>query len=257
LTDNAFLKNQKRSISLIFEPYFKQATLIKRYKRFLADIRLPDGSELTIHCPNTGSMRNCSRPESKVWYSTSDNKKRKYPHTFEIIEVDGDSLAGINTSRANALVREAIEEGVITELKGYSFIKAEVKYGEENSRIDFLLQGNSAFKSQDCFVEIKNVTLEEKAGLGLFPDAVSTRGTKHLRELMHIKEQGQRAVLVFCVQHTGVECVEPAWEIDPVYSATLLEAAKQGVEVLAYKAEISPEEIRLDHSIPVNLVPQS
>ena len=240
-----------------FDPPFSEAVLIQRYKRFLADIRLADESVLTIHCPNTGSMRNCSDPESRIWYSSSNNKKRKYPNTFELIEVDGKYLAGINTSRANALVREAIENGVISELENYSTIRPEVRYGKENSRIDFVLSDNPSFHGQDCYVEIKNVTLGEAGGQGKFPDAVSARGTKHLRELMDIKQQGQRAVLVFCVQHTGVESVQPAWDIDPVYSETLLEAAESGVEILAYKACISAQEIRLDHALTVNLSRQS
>ena len=236
-----------------FTPSFQPATLIRRYKRFLADIELPDGTTTTIHCPNTGSMKNCNIPGSRVWYSTSDNKTRKYPHTFEIVEVSGKHLAGINTNRANHLVREAIEKGKVSELTGYASLRHEVKYGKENSRIDFLLQDNPADPGKDCYIEVKNVTLHMGNGRGLFPDSVSTRGTKHLRELMHIAEQGDRAVLFFCVQHTGIEQVKPATEIDPEYSRTLCEAAKAGVEIMAWQAKINAREITLVKEVPVIL----
>lgn len=238
-----------------FAPPFKPATLVKRYKRFLADVSLADGSTMTIHCPNTGSMRNCNTPGSRVWYSTSDSKTRKYPHTFEMIEVDDGSLAGINTARANALVREAITTALVPSLAGYDALRQEVKYGNENSRIDFLLRGHPGDPGRDCYVEVKNVTLGMGQGLGLFPDAVSTRGTKHLRELMHIVDQGQRAVLFFCVQHTGIERVAPATDIDPEYSATLVEAARAGVEIMAWQAVMSASEIRLAREVPVDLPP--
>jgi sugar fermentation stimulation protein A len=236
-----------------FNPSFQVAKLVRRYKRFLADVELPDGSIITIHCPNTGSMKHCNSPGSRLWYSTSDSKTRKYPHTFEIIEVAGKQLAGINTARANHLVHEAIENGVVPALAGYRQLQQEVKYGQENSRIDFLLQEHPGRHGEDCYIEVKNVTLGMGDGLGLFPDAVSTRGTKHLRELMHIAEQGGRAVLFFCVQHTGIERVEPAVEIDPDYSATLVQAAAAGVELMAWQAAINAREITLAREVPVVL----
>jgi sugar fermentation stimulation protein A len=238
-----------------FTPSFQPATLIRRYKRFLADIELPDGTTTTIHCPNTGSMKNCNIPGSRVWYSTSDNKTRKYPHTFEIVEVSGKHLAGINTNRANHLVREAIEKGKVSELTGYASLRHEVKYGKENSRIDFLLQGHPDQPDRACYIEVKNVTLGMEKGLGMFPDAITTRGTKHLRELMHIVSQGDRAILFFCVQHSGIKRVEPAVEIDPVYSEILVEAARAGVEILAWQAKLSPGEISLVRQVPV-ILPQ-
>lgn len=238
-----------------FDPPFRPAILQRRYKRFLADVALEDGSMLTIHCPNTGSMRNCSAPGSRIWFSTSDNRNRKYPHTFEMIEVEGKALAGINTGRANPLVREAIEAGVVTRLGGYRTLRQEVGYGAENSRIDFLLQDHPDAPGRDCYIEVKNVTLGMGDGLGLFPDAVSTRGTKHLRELMHIAGQGGRAVLFFCVQHTGIARVEPAVAIDPAYSRTLREADAAGVELMAWQAEMGPGEIRLARELPVVLPP--
>jgi sugar fermentation stimulation protein A len=236
-----------------FTPPFQPATLIRRYKRFLADIELPDGKVITIHCPNTGSMLHCNTPGSRVWFSTSDSKTRKYPHTFEMIEVAGKKRAGINTGRANALVREAIENDVIPALQGYQTLRQEVKYGQENSRIDFLLQDHPQRPSEDCYIEVKNVTLGMGKGLGLFPDAVSARGTKHLRELVHIREQGSRAVLLFCVQHSGIERVAPATEIDPDYSAALVAAAEAGVEIMAWQALMTAREIRLEKAIPVVL----
>lgn len=238
-----------------FDPPFQSGRLIKRYKRFLADIELPGGSVITIHCPNTGSMLNCNAPGSRIWYSTSDSKTRKYPQTFEMIEVDKGVLAGINTARANHLVREAIENNVVSALSGYGSLRQEVKYGAENSRIDFLLSDHPSQPGQECYVEVKNVTLGMGRGLGLFPDAVSTRGTKHLRELMGIVESGQRAVLFFCVQHTGIERVEPATEIDMNYSNTLRQAAEAGVEIMAWQADMSSREIRLAREVPVVIPP--
>ena len=232
---------------MFFVPPLKQAALIKRYKRFLADIRLESGQITTIHCPNTGSMKACICENSPCWYSVSDNPKRKYPYTWEIATTDTGHLAGINTSRANHLVREAIEGAIIVELQDYSNMRAESPYGAENSRIDFLLSG----EKQDCYVEVKNVTLGLEDGKGLFPDAVSERGAKHLRELIMAAKSGARAVLVFCVQHTGIVTVSPADTIDPVYGKTLREAVDNGVEVIAYGADISPEEITLCHPIPV------
>jgi sugar fermentation stimulation protein A len=239
-----------------FTPPFQSATLIRRYKRFLADVELPDGSAMTIHCPNTGSMKNCNEPGSRVWYSTSDNKTRKYPHTFEMIEINGKHLAGINTNRANHLVRELIEKGKVPALSGYASLRHEVNYGKEKSRIDFLLQEHPDEPGRACYIEVKNVTLGMGKGLGLFPDAVTIRGTKHLRELMHIVSQGDRAVLFFCVQHTGIKRVEPAVEIDPEYSATLNEAANAGVEIMAWQAKMSAEAIILVREIPVVLPPE-
>lgn len=233
---------------------WQEAILLRRYKRFLADLRLPDGEELTVHCPNTGSMKNCVVPETPCWFSTSLRPGRKYPHTLEVVTTPGGHLAGINTGRANGLVKEAIARGAITELQGYSQLRQEVRYGEEKSRIDLLL-GGAADDPRDCYIEVKNVTLMSRPGQGLFPDAVSTRGSKHLRELINMVQQGHRAVLFYCVQHTGIQWVEPADEIDPVYGDYLREAMASGVEVLAYGASINPEvgEVVLVRPLPVVL----
>lgn len=224
--------------------------LIKRYKRFLADILLDSGEQLTVHCPNTGSMKNCADPDSLVWVQDSGNLKRKYLFGWELVQVEGRFWACINTGRANALIREAIESGVITELQDYQQIRQEVKYGDENSRIDLLLERSDRSR---CYVEIKNVTLLEENGIGSFPDAVTTRGAKHLRELMLMASQGHRAVLMFCVPHTGIKQVRPADHIDPTYGRLLREAAAAGVEIYAYGASITPQQVTISHALPVCL----
>lgn len=226
-------------------PAFEEAIFIKRYKRFFADIELSDGSELTIHCANTGSMMNCLSPGQPCWFSRSDNPKRKLPGTLEIITTTGGRLAGVNTARPNKLVVEAIENGVISELQGYDNLRTEVRYGEENSRIDILLEQSEA----QCFIEVKSVTLEAKGKQARFPDAVTSRGAKHLRELMHVVEQGQRGVLVFCVQLTDIEEVCAAEEVDPLYTQTLVEAIAAGVEVLVYGCRLGPVEIVIDRKL--------
>ncbi len=242
------------SIEVPFMSQLYPAILLRRYKRFLADIRLADGGELTIHCPNTGSMKNCVLPESPCWYSVSESKTRKYPQTLELVTTPGNHLAGINTARANELVGAAIAAGVIAELHGYALLKREQVYGREKSRIDFLLSENPD-DARQCYVEVKNVTLMEAEGEGFFPDAVSERGSKHLRELIAMVKQGHRSVLFFCVQHTGIKSVKPAGHIDQLYGATLRQAKAAGVEVIAYAAEILPHKnlIALAHSLPVEV----
>lgn len=232
-----------------FEQKLERATLIKRYKRFLADIELNDGEVTTIHCPNTGSMRHCAEPGYGVWYSKSANPKRKYPFTWELAETQSGDLIGINTNNANKLVKEALDLGRVAELSLYSEIQSEVKYGSENSRIDFLLKGDDL---PDCYVEVKSVTLLED-GLGMFPDAVSERGQKHLRELSNMAKDGSKAMLLFCVQHTGIDHVVPARKIDPVYAATMEDALASGVEVVAYGCDIAPDEIVLAERLGFSL----
>lgn len=239
---------------MLFTPPFEQGTLLRRYKRFLTDIRLSDGSEVTIHCPNTGSMRNCLFEGEKVWFSTSDNPKRKYSRTWEQALSDEGHIIGINTGRANQLAEDAIRSGVISELQGYSQLKREVKYGSENSRIDILLSDDDSHESPKphCYVEVKSCTLLEE-GKGYFPDAVTTRGQKHLRELMEMVSLGHRAVLLFVVQHTGIESVQAAKHIDPDYANLLNLAYKAGVEILAYTVEMSPNYTSLIKSCPVEI----
>ena len=229
-------------------------SLKQRYKRFLADVETPDGALITIHCPNTGSMKNCAEPNSRVWFGDSANAKRKYACTWELVEIEGRFLACINTQRANGLVVEAINNATIMPLQGYGKLQTEVKYGQENSRIDIFLSQHKHLP--DCYVEVKNVTLMTSQGQGLFPDAVTERGRKHLRELVHMVAQGQRAVLVYCVAHTGITQVAPAWEVDPAYAETLVWAIEQGVEVMAYGAAISLTEMSLVRVVPLTMRPK-
>jgi len=246
-----------------FVPQLKTAILIKRYKRFLADVTLSNGELSTIHCANTGAMTGCATSGSPIWYSTSDNKKRKYPHSWELIKTDNGDFVCINTIRANQLAVEAIKNGVITELSDYDTLETEVKYGQENSRIDILLRSHS---KKPCYVEVKSVTLldeftnveQEKRntlkGQGYFPDAITTRGQKHLRELIQEVKNGSRAILLFSVLHTGIEKVSPALHIDAKYSHLLKEAQETGVEILCYKASITPNEIALKY--PLDWIPE-
>ncbi|MCG9554010.1 DNA/RNA nuclease SfsA [Vibrio sp. Isolate31] len=234
-----------------FNPPLESATLIKRYKRFLTDIKLPDGSERTIHCANTGAMTGCATPGNTVWYSTSDNAKRKYPNSWEISETDKGHRICVNTARANQLAVEAIENKTIVELLGYNALRTEVKYGSENSRIDILLEDN---EKPPCYIEVKSITLLDEQetsteGQGFFPDAVTTRGQKHLRELTEMVESGNRAVLLFTVLHSGIEKVSAAHHIDAKYSLLLKQAQDAGVEVLCYKAELSSTQIQLKQSV--------
>lgn len=221
--------------------------LIKRYKRFLADIELADGSLVTAHCPNSGSMLGCNLPGSPVMLSVSPNPNRKLAHTWELVQVDG-YWVGLNTMLPNRLAEEAILDGTIAELQGYPRLRREVPYGSERSRIDILLEGDQG----RCFVEVKNVTLVEH-GRALFPDAVTERGQKHLRELMEVVRNGERGVILFTVQRGDGVAVAPADAIDPAYGRLLRQAVTQGVEALAYRALVAPHEIRLTQSLPVEL----
>lgn len=235
-----------------FLPILQPATFLRRYKRFLTDVCLPDGKEITVHCPNTGSMKNCLVEQSPCWISDSQNDKRKYRYTWELASTPCGNLASVNTGRANKLVLEAIAQGIVQELAGYRTLATEKKYGEQNSRIDVLLSDHAEDK-RTCFVEVKSVTLAEKKRQGFFPDAVSTRGQKHLQELVRVVASGNRGVLFFCAQHTGIDSVSPADEIDPKYGELLRQAVNAGVEVIAYNARITEQEIYLAKKIPVLL----
>lgn len=232
---------------MLFPEPLQQGFLVERYKRFLVDIRLPTGEVFTAHCPNTGSMKNCLQPGAPAWFSLSSGKKRKFAATWEIATTPQGHLAGINTSRANSLVREALEAGLIPSLAGYESLRREVVYGSEGSRIDFLLH----IKERPVYVEVKSVTLAEEDGCGFFPDAISLRGARHLRELAAVAKVGGRAVLVYCVQHSGIRRVAPAQHIDPGYAAAFQQAIAEGVEVFALGAKISAREITLDRLLPV------
>lgn len=232
-----------------FSPPLRAARLIQRYKRFLADVVTPDGEILTLHCANTGAMTGCATPGDTVWYSTSASATRKYPHSWELTETQEGHWICVNTLRANQLVREALADARIPELAAYTHCQAEVKYGRENSRIDFLLQAQG---SANCYIEVKSVTLLQQ-GKGYFPDAVTVRGQKHLRELSTIVAEGHRAVLLFTVLHSGIEDVSPARHIDPRYAELLVQAQRNGVEVLAYQAKLSPAGMFLKNPVRIAL----
>jgi sugar fermentation stimulation protein A len=230
-----------------------QATLIRRYKRFLADVELTDGEVITVHCPNSGTMKTVSDPGSRVWISKSPNLKRKLPYTLELVCCGPRGVpALVNTARPNHLVRESIEQGIVTELQGYGRVRSEVKIGA--SRLDLLLEDGPA-ECPQCFVEVKNVTMSQDPGLAIFPDAVTTRGRKHLGELVRLVEQGHRAVQFFCVSREDIDCMAPAEAIDPSYAKALREASAAGVEVVAWRAQITPQQMWLERSIPVDLSP--
>ncbi|MFK8015121.1 MAG: DNA/RNA nuclease SfsA [Gammaproteobacteria bacterium] len=230
-----------------YESALQRAVLIKRYKRFLADIMLPDGVHTTIYCPNTGSMLGCAEPGSTVWFSRSDNPQRRYPFTWEQVAGADDVRVGVNTGVANSLVREAIEGEALTELSGYATVKAEVTI-EPGSRLDFVL---TAPQRRRCVVEVKNVSAAVDEGIAFFPDAVSVRAQKHLAVLMRRIDAGERAVLVFCVQRDDVRQVRPADHIDLRYGRLLREAMAHGVDVLAMAARLGDQSIALYRSVPV------
>ncbi|MDU9394275.1 DNA/RNA nuclease SfsA [Pseudomonas sp. zfem002] len=235
-----------------FSPVLEEARLLRRYKRFLADIETLDGEQLTIHCPNTGSMLNCMKEGGQVWFSRSSDPKRKLPGTWEISETPQGRLACVNTGRANAIVEEALRAGVIRELAGFTALRREVPYGEEKSRIDFQL----TFDSGPAYVEVKSVTLGfDGSTIAAFPDAVTQRGAKHLRELAALARQGVRAVQLYCVNLDGIEGVRPAEEIDPGYAMALRAAQLDGVEVLAYGVALDNQQVRIDRALPVLLNP--
>lgn len=221
--------------------------LIKRYKRFLADVIHPQRGEITVHCPNTGSMKNCWKPGDTAWIMDSGNAKRKYRYSWMLIENEKHKI-GINTTLANSIVFEAIQQNQIKQLANYTTIQKEVTYGNENSRIDILLTDN---KQQSVYIEIKSVTLLEDDGVGYFPDAVSERGQKHLRELIECVAQGNRAVLFFLVQHTGIKKVAAASHIDANYALLFKQAIEAGVEVMAYTCKISTSAITLHNKAEV------
>lgn len=236
-----------------FDPPLQRAKLIRRYKRFMADVELADGSIITLHCPNTGSMKNCQPAGAAVLYSDSGNPARKYRHTLEAVQVAHGHWAGVNTARTNQLVAEAILEKRIPGLKRYSALRREVTFAD--SRFDIALDHADGTHT---YIEVKNVTLgpaedEPDHGVIAFPDAVTERGQKHLRTLMEVVRQGHRSVLLFCVQHTGAKAMRPADEIDPDYGRLLREAAARGVVIMAWRTSISAQGFAVDAVLPVRL----
>jgi len=217
--------------------------LVRRYKRFLADILLADGQSLTVHCPNSGSMHGCSTPGSPVVISHADNPHRKYPWTLEMVQDHGVWI-GVHTGRTNHLVREALENGVIDDFGLLYAIRPEVSVAA-GSRLDFRLETASG----PIYLEVKNCSLAENS-VALFPDAVTARGAKHLHELVRLAAAGYGAAVIFCVQRSDADCCAPAAAIDPVYAETVAWAASQGVRFLAYRAEVGPQAITVREKIP-------
>ncbi len=235
-------------ISLPIEARLR-AKLIRRYKRFLADIELEDGRRLTVHCPNPGSMLGTQTPGSSVRCSTHEDPKRKFRHTLEMIRV-GRSWVGLHALRANAIARQAFEADAYSPFAGYAKIEREVSVAE-GSRFDFRLSGHPERK-EVCWVEVKSVTLCDHRR-ARFPDAVTTRGRRHLEHLMARKRKGERAALLYIVQRADADSVAPADDIDPEYAATLREAARVGVEIHALGARVLADRIRLERVLPVRL----
>jgi sugar fermentation stimulation protein A len=232
-----------------FEQVLQAGILRRRYKRFLADVALPTGEEITVHCPNSGSMLGCLTPGNPVMISRAANTDRKYPQTLEMIRV-GAAWVGINTGLANRLAKEALLAGIIEEIGPVASIDSEVKVSAR-SRLDLLCRQGVNL----TYVEVKNCTLAAD-GWAMFPDAVTARGTKHLKELIVLSRAGYRAAVFFCIQRSDVERFRPAAGIDPLYAETLREAHRQGVQALAYGAAVSPAGIRIVKKIPVCLDPQ-
>lgn len=226
-----------------------EGRLLRRYKRFLADVELAGGEVITVHCPNTGAMTGCAEPGFRVWLSLSDSKTRKYPHTWELVETSS-GMACIHSARANKVVKAAFAEGLIPGFEDYPEIRTEVKYGQ-GSRADLLLEGPAG----RVFVEVKSVTLCDNSGQGLFPDAVSERGRKHLRELAQVRDGSTRSVMFFCALHEGIERVSAAGQIDPKYRDTLAQVVEQGVEVLAWGASVTPLDLSLSRPLPFTIDP--
>ena len=212
-----------------------EGTLLKRYKRFLADIKLKDGRVITAHCANPGSMLAIAVEGAPVWVSEHRNTKRKLLYSWELIDLNG-TLVPINTSNPNKIVAEALDQGEITELSGYRGIRREVKYGEA-SRIDFLLTGGR--RRKPCYLEVKNVHLMRTPGLAEFPDSVTARGRKHLHELSEMAQNGARAVMLFIVQRSDCTRFRPAADIDPAYNDALMAARSSGVETLCYDCDVT------------------
>lgn len=233
---------------MLFPSPLKSAQLLQRYKRFLADVIDGDKQQLRLHCANTGRMTGCAMPGDRVWYSCSSNSKRRYPYSWQLTETKAGHFVHVNTHTATAIVTEALIKQRIPELSGYDSISREVPYGQEHSRIDLLLR---AAHRQPCYIEIKSVTLYDPIRqTGYFPDAVTLRGQKHIRELIALRQQGMRAVLFFLIQHSAITVCRVATHIDPVYSDLLHKAWQAGVEVLCYDTTISPQHIELRRRIP-------
>lgn len=236
--------------SMRFNTNLIPATLARRYKRFLADVVLPSGEVMTVHVANPGAMTGLDRPFSRIWLSDSGNALRKYPHTWELVETDlgsGPEIVGVNTGQPHQLVTEALEAGLIPELRNYPVVRREVKYGQ-NSRVDFLLEDPTR---RPCYLEIKNVHLMRKPRLAEFPDCVTLRGAKHLRELAAMLTTGARVVVLFVIQIPSAERFSVARDIDPGFAAAFDRARTLGIEVLAWRCDVGLEGIEIAAPVPI------
>lgn len=228
-----------------FEKKLIHGKLIKRYKRFLADIKLDTGEVVVAHCTNSGSMKSCLENGAEVYLTPVEDPKRKTKFTWEMIKINGDWV-GINTGNPNKLAYEAISNGLIPGLDGYTTVKREVKFGD--SRFDIYAEN----EIERCFIEVKNVSMKQNE-YALFPDAVTTRGQKHLKTLMDVKKQGMRAVMLYIIQRSDVQIFAPAKEIDPAYATLLKKASDAGIEILPMQAKVTPEGINLSGKLPFDL----
>jgi sugar fermentation stimulation protein A len=230
-------------------PPLETGVLVRRYKRFLADVTLADGRRLTLHCPNTGAMTGCADPGSLVWFSESANPKRKYPHTLELVETPA-GIVSVNTHRANQLVHEALMAGSIEQVQDIDAVHPEAKIPEGDGRFDFSVTQGSPTKSVgQTWIEVKSVTLHQGDGVGAFPDAVSTRALKHVQSLVKRVRDGDRGILLFCAQHCGIDTVRIAGEIDADYAAAVNVAIAAGVEVLAYGCATNTLQMSIDRRL--------
>jgi len=229
-----------------FQTPLVQAVLLRRYKRFLADIRLTDGREVTAHCPNPGSMLGLADPGASIWVEPNEDPRKKLKFGWRLVDLSGGDFVCVDTGLANRIVRNALEARTIPELAAYDRVRPEQAYGTA-SRVDFLLSGASL---PDAYVEVKSMTLSRAPGQAEFPDSVTARGTKHLGELAEMAQSGHRAVLLYLVQRTDTQAVTVAQDIDPAYAKALQTARAAGVTVMSYRANITPQEITIGHSLP-------
>jgi sugar fermentation stimulation protein A len=235
---------------VLFSAPLIPATLVRRYKRFLADVMLPSGEQVTAHIANPGAMTGLAIAGAKVWLSQSDNPKRKLPYSWELVEVDlgaGHEIVGVNTGHPNALIAEALAAGVLPELAGYAAVRREVKYGK-NSRVDFLLEAPAR---PPCYVEVKNVHLMRTKGIAEFPDAVTARGARHLDELGRMVVAGNRAVMLFLIQIGSAERFAVARDVDPAYGKAFDRARILGVEVIAWRCALTAQAIHVHCAVPI------
>ncbi len=230
-----------------FQTPLVPARLIRRYKRFLADIQLEDGTEVTAHCANPGSMMGLKEPGIKIWVEPNDDPKKKLKYGWRLVDHENGHFTGVDTSLPNRALRAAIMAHEVPELSNYGTVRPEQKYGE-NSRIDFLLQEEGL---ADAYVEVKSVTLSRQPGLAEFPDSVTARGTKHIRELTRMAHQGHRAIVFYLVQRTDCNQMMLARDIDPTYAEAFAAARAAGVETFAYDTYITPEAITLGRRVSV------